>query len=123
MAFSPDGMLIAAGCEDSVRVWRVATGEEVLILSGHVQQVTALAFRPDGRRIITSSLDGTVKVWHTQTGEELLTLQGHRTGLWCVALSHDGRTIAAATSINEVRLWKTTSPPKAHESSRLTRGP
>jgi WD40 repeat protein len=89
-------------------VWDVETGEEVLMLSGHAGRVTALGFSPDGRRIITSSLDGSVKVWHARTGEELLTL--HCDELWSLAISPDGRMIAGATGGAQVKLWKTTSP-------------
>jgi WD40 repeat protein len=33
------------------------------ILRGHTAMVMSLAFRPDGRRLVSGSRDGKVKVW------------------------------------------------------------
>ena len=42
---------------------------------------------PDGRRVVSASLDKTLKVWDVETGECLATLQGHsypvRCGVHC----------------------------------------
>ncbi len=39
------------------------------VFTGHNQSVTCGGFTPDGKTIVTSSLDGTVKVWNPKTGE------------------------------------------------------
>jgi WD40 repeat protein len=64
--FSPQGDRIATGAGDNtVRLWDVPTGEEVLTLHGHGFHVLDLAFSPDGRRLMTSSGDGTIRFWET----------------------------------------------------------
>ena len=39
----------------------------------------AVAFSPDGQRIVTGSQDQTAKVWDAASGKELLTLKGTAT--------------------------------------------
>ena len=52
MTFSPDGSLLAAGCEDRViRLWRVADCSPVRELRGHQFGITSVAFNPDGTLI------------------------------------------------------------------------
>ena len=39
--------------------------------------MNSVAFSPDGKRIVTGSVQNTVKVWDAETGQEILTLKGH----------------------------------------------
>jgi WD40 repeat protein len=75
-------------------------------LRGHKSGVWSVAFRPDGRRLISGSIDGTVKVWDAATGRLVRTLDpvpGWMRALsksaffpvMSVAYSPDGRRIAA----------------------------
>jgi WD40 repeat protein/serine/threonine protein kinase len=81
VAFSPDGRRLAAGCADnSIRLWDVATargggGKEVLEaevaeLHGHEDYVHAVAWSPDGTRLISASGDRTVRIWDTLSAHE-----------------------------------------------------
>ena len=62
------------------------------ILHGHTDQVTAVAYSPDGRTLATGSWDSTVRLWdvatHTQLGAPLL---GHDDTVNSIAFSPDGR--------------------------------
>lgn len=54
MAFTPDGRRLATGGEDqTIKLWDVSTGQELLTLHGHVGAVHTLAFSPDGRNLVT----------------------------------------------------------------------
>ena len=39
--------------------------------------VTSVAYSPDGKHIVSGSLDSTVKVWDSQTGKEVSVLVCH----------------------------------------------
>lgn len=116
ITFSPDGRRMATAVSDqSFKLWDVITGDEVTSLDGHVRSELdgniprrrhlAVAFSPDGRKVVTGSSDRTIKIWDGATGRELKTLTGHG-GLVCsVAFSPDGKTIASGSEDTTVRLW------------------
>ena len=72
------------------------------ILSGHFDDVTAVAWSPDGKRIATGSDDG-VRVWDAVTGEGVLSLE-HGSKVRSVAWSPDASRIAAGSG-DGVRVW------------------
>jgi WD40 repeat protein len=66
LAFSPDGTRLATACQDNtIRLWDIATREEVAELRGHTDYVHAVAFSPDGTRLASASGDYTVRIWDT----------------------------------------------------------
>lgn len=78
LAFSPDGQRLASASNDcTVKIWDVSTGHEALTLRGHLighveavniqghqTGVTAVAFSPDGRRLV--SVGREIKLWETE---------------------------------------------------------
>ena len=58
-------------------IWDAETGERLHTLPGHRHPVSALAFSPDGRRLVSASFDRRLIVWDAETGKPLHTLRGH----------------------------------------------
>ena len=63
--------MIATGSWDSdVRLWNVATGKELAMLTGHKASVLNYAFSPDGRTLATKCDDRAIKFWR-RSGKSL----------------------------------------------------
>ncbi|MCE9582277.1 MAG: type II secretion system protein GspG [Planctomycetes bacterium] len=69
----------------------VSADPETLNLSGHHDQVTCVAFSPDGRQIATSSDDASVRIWDVESGTEQRAIKVHEGHVVCVAWTTDGR--------------------------------
>ncbi|MGE5224135.1 MAG: WD40 repeat domain-containing protein, partial [Omnitrophica WOR_2 bacterium] len=123
--FSPDGTrLVTAGADSLVKVWDLATGKNLLTLTGHVDipdrtvggfynGVLVAVYSPDGTLIASAGEDGIVRVWDAVTGAQLYALQGHpkKIGLTNVCFSQDGSLLAATSDEEDVigasvSLWK-----------------
>src|SRR5690606_18831773 len=90
-AFSPNGTIIAAESDGELRFWLTATGE--LANQTIVHDVKAVAFAPDGTRIVSGHTDSAARIWQLD-GRELIALAGHGDAVLAVAWSPDGEHIA-----------------------------
>jgi WD40 repeat protein len=66
----------------------------------------ALAYRPDGHRIVTGQSDGSLRQWDSATGKPVgAPMKGHTALVTAVAYTPDGQTIASASDDGTMRLW------------------
>lgn len=81
-AWSPCGRWLASGGKAHAVVlhsFSAASGAVACsaLLRGHVAAVTQVSFSPDGRTLLTSSLDATARLWDIPTGDPIAVLAGH----------------------------------------------
>lgn len=72
-------LLAAAGDDAVVRVWDVASGEQLHLLVGHTDRVTALAVLGLGDQAVLASAgeDRRIRLWDLATGAPVAELDGH----------------------------------------------
>ena len=74
-------------------------------LSGHEDEVRAVAMTPNGRCAFSASEDCTLKVWDLETGHETHTLSGHEDHVCAVAVSPDGRRAVSVSEDRALKVW------------------
>ncbi len=75
----------------------------------HGEQVSCLAFTPDGKQLISGSRLGDLRLWEVSTGREVRSLPGHRLGTHALAISADGRTLISAGGEPAIRVHDLTT--------------
>jgi RNA polymerase sigma factor (sigma-70 family) len=107
IAFEPGGKFLAtAGGKlkepGEFRLWDLVTGKVVRSWQGHEGWVFALAFTPDGRRLVSGGYDNTIRLWDVATGKELRRLARHQSPVYSLVLERDGRTLVYRVADNTV---------------------
>jgi WD40 repeat protein/serine/threonine protein kinase len=106
LAVSPNGRLVASGCDQDLRVWDWASGHERACLKGHSAYLHAVAFDGTGQRLASASADSTVKLWDLSLPQsDIRTFKGHRAEVRSVAFSPDGGRLVSASRDGTVRVW------------------
>jgi WD40 repeat protein/tRNA A-37 threonylcarbamoyl transferase component Bud32 len=88
----------------SISAWQRRLPELRAVFS-HASRVTSLAFRPDGKTLITGSEDNTARLWDAATGQTLGHPLAHQGMVQAVAFSPDGKVVMTGSADNTARLW------------------
>jgi WD40 repeat protein/predicted Ser/Thr protein kinase len=110
LALSPDRARVAVAMVSEkaphhISIYDTATGEEQATCSACPDQVHALAFRPDGRRLAAGGDGAVIHIWDAVTGKELTQCRGHTSKVLSIAFRHDGARLVTAAHDGTVRQW------------------
>ena len=117
LACSPDGKLIAAAQDQWVTVWDAEHSARLTTIP-HSDLVRALAFAPDGERLLSGAGHGALTLWAARTGERLAAFAGHANYITACAFMADGKRFASASSDRTLRVWD----PETHQVTSLLAG-
>lgn len=108
--FSSDGKRIASGGADKyLRIFDIATSEQLRRFEGHTGHVLGVAWKRDGQVIASAAADDSVKIWDSETGDQRRTIQGF--GRHVTAVNYIGETdiIISACGDKLVRMHNSTN--------------
>ncbi|WP_063711959.1 WD40 repeat domain-containing protein [Kamptonema formosum] len=81
------------------------SGKPVRTLTGHTDEVNAVAITPDGQKAVSASEDNTLKLWDLNTGKEMATFTGEYP-FNCCAVAADGVTVVAGDNSGRVHFLR-----------------
>ena len=95
IAYSPNGMHLAAAGSAGIWIYDVTIHREVALLTENTGPVSGVAFSPDGSTIVSGYASGDILVWDVKTGKRKQALTAEQEWVSSVAFSPDGKTIAS----------------------------
>ena len=100
-AMSANNKFLATASSKSsvIKVWDIKSNKPMFRLMGHHDNITDLAFSPDGEFIASSSKDGTIKVWDIISRSLDQSFIGNKqtVSFTSLAFSRDGHYLAGGT--------------------------
>jgi tRNA A-37 threonylcarbamoyl transferase component Bud32 len=94
----------SAGKDQTIRVWKLATGAALCVVPRQAQEVRAVAFSSAGDRL-AAAVGVSVRIFDSATGQERQRLSGHSAAVRCLAFSPDDRWLFSGSDDKTLRVW------------------
>ncbi|KAL6469246.1 hypothetical protein MHYP_G00227700 [Metynnis hypsauchen] len=117
---SPNGLYVLAGIAEAIYLWEVSTGNLLVILNRHYQDLSCLRFTDDSSHFVSGGKDNLALVWNlasavqldsSRTPEPRHVLSRHTlpiTDIHCGLMGPQAR-VATASIDQTVKLWEISS--------------
>ena len=117
VAWSQTGHILAGGCDETLRSFKISGNEKVdivrqLDMCGHHLGVTSVAVCPEAALAASSALDSRIRLWNLESGKEALSFDAGPLEAWTVALAPKGSLIASGSRAGNVNIWNASSGQK-----------
>eukprot|EP00045_Choanoeca_perplexa_P015567 m.197790 g.197790 ORF g.197790 m.197790 type:complete len:898 (+) comp17026_c0_seq4:772-3465(+) len=93
--FRNNNLAAVVGDDCVIRLFDVETKRVVRVFKGHDNRITDVAWFPDGRWLVSTSMDTTIRIWDVPTGR-LLSWFGVAEAATSVTVSHNGEYLATS---------------------------
>jgi WD40 repeat protein len=70
IAFTPGQQLLSGALDATARLWDISSGQCQAIFTGHTAAISAVASSPDGRFVLSGSLEGAAHVWDREMAQQ-----------------------------------------------------
>ncbi|HLT39890.1 MAG TPA: WD40 repeat domain-containing protein [Enhygromyxa sp.] len=103
LALLPDGRLLSASEDGSLRIWDRERGTSKLV-RGQPGPINSIALSSDHSQLATGSDNGTITLWSVKGPKKLGVLSGHGHHVRDVGFTSDGALVSASDD-GSLRLW------------------
>jgi WD40 repeat protein len=106
LAFSPDAAQLAIiGSYPQGRVVKASNGGLIFRLKGVKEQITSVAFAPNGTLIASGDVNGRIRLYTAKGEDPAAILSGHAGAVNWLAFSPDGTQLVSGGEDGTVRIW------------------
>jgi WD40 repeat protein len=120
LALSPDGLRAAVGIERGIQLVDLRTKTVRTGTGGITGRPSWLVFSPDGKTVVSTSIDGTVARWDVESAALRETLRGHSRSAQQTVFSPDGRTLYTVSHDGTAIAWDLTGTRGLRRPFRFT---
>jgi WD40 repeat protein len=107
----------------TIQIWEIFRGIKKTQFNKHRSRISCLAFSPDGKFVVSGSIDGSLYVWEASwmlSGKSARIkghLIGHRDGVNCVEFDSEGKFIVSGGNDGKIIFWDSSTMKKFYEFS------
>lgn len=104
----PESNLMIYGFWDgTIKVANLETGKEFapLKLEFRSTWICGVAVTPDGKRLVSGSLDNTLKIWKLNKEKEIFNQAGHAAGVNALLIIPNGKQVISGSGDNTLKVW------------------
>lgn len=96
--------LISCSQDETVRLWDIQSGKQILSIKPNEAWVYVAAMSPDNQ-VLAVGTHPSITLWNAKDGSALRKLSGHKNRVTALAFSKDGKFLLSASADSTVKIW------------------